>query len=62
MPRYKVEYYFAETQTETIEANSEEEAKQSVLDDLNYQHDLLHRPCDITFGVLYVEEQEGEEK
>jgi hypothetical protein len=58
MPKYRVEYYMASTQTEDIEAASEEAASNQVIGDLAYQHQLMDRPTDMVFGVRSVEEIE----
>ena len=62
MPKYLVECYMASTQTEEVEAASEEEARQKVLDDLAYQHQFCGRPTDMVYGVRSVEtlEEDGE--
>ena len=60
MSKYTVEYYFAETQTEEVEAESTEAAEKQVMDDLAHQHYLLGRPTDMVFGIRDVQEVEEE--
>ena len=59
--KYQVEYYFAETQTEEVEASSKDEAEKLMLDTLANQHAMCGRPTDIIYGVRSVQEVDEEE-
>ena len=58
MPRYTVEYYFAETQIDEVEAQSEAEASKVVMDNLYDQYNMLGRPTDMILGIRDVRQIE----